>query len=228
MLTVFFSSVLLGFIFNAAPGPILAATIRFGLHGGFRPALSVQLGSLAGDALWAVLGLAGVGALLQIEALRTPLGVAGVLYLLWLAFDAWRDVDRTNADQRDADGISSPSEPVNRAFRSGILLSVTNPQNIAYWAAIGSALGSLGVSEPMPIHYAVFFAGFMASSILWSFICAALVDKLFSRAGRRWISLTTRSCAIAFVVLAVLSARQLWTLDPVPQTNGNELLIQNN
>lgn len=61
-----------------------------GARGGFRPALSVQLGSLAGDALWAVLGLAGVGLLAQAESLRVPVGVAGVLYLLWLAIDSWR------------------------------------------------------------------------------------------------------------------------------------------
>lgn len=212
MLTIFLSAVLLGFIFNAAPGPVLAATIRFGARGGFRPALSVQLGSLTGDALWAILGLAGVGALLQVEALRTPLGVAGVLYLLWLAFDAWRDVDRIRAVE-----IGSPAAATSRAFRSGMLLSVTNPQNIAYWAAIGSALGSLGVGEPRPAHYGVFFVGFMTSSVLWCFICAAGVNKLFGRASSRWIGLTTRSCAIAFIVLAVLSARQLWVPDAAPE-----------
>lgn len=55
------------------------------LRGGFRPALAAQIGSLAGDALWAVLGLAGIGLLLQLEALRVPVGIAGALHLLWLA-----------------------------------------------------------------------------------------------------------------------------------------------
>src|SRR5688572_23098866 len=90
MLTVFVAAFGLGLLFNAAPGPLFAETIRRGISGGFRPALAVQMGSLAGDALWAMFGLAGVGLLLQVDALRAPVGLAGVAYLLWLAWDAWR------------------------------------------------------------------------------------------------------------------------------------------
>ena len=60
MLTLFTAAFLLGLVFNAAPGPVFAETVRRSLRGGFRPALAVQIGSLVGDALWAVLGLAGV------------------------------------------------------------------------------------------------------------------------------------------------------------------------
>src|SRR5216117_528709 len=86
MLTLFAAAFLLGLVFNAAPGPVFAETVRRSLRGGFRPALAVQIGSLVGDALWAVLGLAGVGLLLQLELLRVPIGIAGVAYLLWLAW----------------------------------------------------------------------------------------------------------------------------------------------
>ena len=89
MLALFFAALFLGFIFNAAPGAVFAETIRQGVRGGFKGALAVQIGSLVGDALWAVLGLAGVGLLLQLDFLRLPVGIAGVVYLLWLAWDAW-------------------------------------------------------------------------------------------------------------------------------------------
>ena len=90
MLTFFASAFLLGLIFNAAPGAVFAETVKQGARGGFKPALAVQIGSLVGDALWALLGLTGVGILLQADALRMPVGIAGVAYLLWLAWDAWR------------------------------------------------------------------------------------------------------------------------------------------
>jgi len=170
---------------------------------GFRPALAVQLGSLAGDALWAILGLAGVGVLLQFEVLRIPLGVAGVLYLLWLSYDSWKAANQEIQTQVD------DSESEGRALRSGVLLSITNPQNIAYWAALGSALGAIGVSEPTTSHYAVFFAGFMASSLIWCFLCAALVDRVFRNAHGKWAKLTYQACAIAFLVLALISARNI-------------------
>jgi chemosensory pili system protein ChpE len=185
MLTLFLTAFTLGFVFNAAPGAVFAETIRQGARGGFRPALAVQCGSLAGDALWAVLGLLGVGLLLRLGSLRLPIGIAGAVYLMWLAWDAWRA-----ADHAFAVGTAQHGTRTRRALRSGVLLSITNPQNVAYWAALGSALGAVGVREPTVSDYAVFFAGFMVSSVVWSVVCAALVDRLFRRAGVRWVRLT--------------------------------------
>lgn len=208
---LFLTACFLGFIFNAAPGAVFAETIRQGIRGGFKPALAVQIGSLVGDALWAVLGLAGVGLLLQLDFLRLPIGMAGVLYLLWLAWDAWQEANR-EFSLKSREDSSYPQ----KALQSGVLLSVTNPQNIAYWAALGSAMGAVGITEPTTSHYLVFFAGFMASSVLWSFICAGLVTQIFGKAGVRWARLTYRACAVAFMLLALSSLRNLWTayLDP--------------
>jgi|TARA_R110000796_G_scaffold88164_7_gene189863 chemosensory pili system protein ChpE len=203
MLVLFISAFLLGLIFNAAPGAVFAETVRQGVRGGFRPALDVQVGSLVGDALWAVLGLLGIGLLLQIDWLRWPIGIAGALYLLWLARDSWKSASEEFHVQ--ARGSASRRS----ALRSGALLSLTNPQNIAYWAAMGSALGAVGVTEPTAADYGLFFTGFMLSSILWCFVCAAIVDRVFRKAGMHWARATYRLCAIAFLVLALGSIRDL-------------------
>jgi chemosensory pili system protein ChpE len=208
MLSLFVAAFLLGLLFNAAPGAVFAETVRQGVRGGFRPALSVQLGSLAGDALWAALGLAGVGLLAQAESLRVPVGVAGVLYLLWLAVDSWR---AANAPFGAPAAAAAASE---RALRAGVLLSLTNPQNVAYWAALGSAMGAVGVRDPAAFDYGVFFAGFMASSLVWAFVCAAFVARLFSAASDGWARLTYRACAIAFLLLALSSLRDLTSQAP--------------
>lgn len=207
MTTLFVTAFLLGLVFNAAPGAVFAETVRRGVRGGFRPALDVQVGSLVGDALWAVLGLVGVGLLLQLDALRLPIGAAGVVYLLWLAWDAWGSASREFSVAPSGD--TSPARPAGGALRAGVLLSVTNPQNVAYWAALGSAMGAVGVVDPQPSHYGVFFAGFMASSIVWAFVCAAIVARLFRDATERWARVTYRLCAVAFLALALSSVRNL-------------------
>jgi chemosensory pili system protein ChpE len=203
MTTLFISAFLLGLVFNAAPGAVFAETIRQGARGGFRPALAVQIGSLVGDATWAVLGLVGIGLLLQLEWLRWPVGLAGAAYLLWLAVDSWRA-----ASQEFSVGEAGEVQR-KRALRAGVTLSLTNPQNIAYWAAMGSAMGAVGVQQPTSADYAVFFAGFMVSSVAWAFFCAAVVDRLFKRAGARWARVTYKLCALAFVALALGSVREL-------------------
>jgi chemosensory pili system protein ChpE len=197
----------LGLLLNAAPGPVFAETVRRGVSGGFRAALAVQAGSIVGDAAWAAIGLLSIGLLLQLDSLRLPIGIAGSLYLVWLAIDSWRSARHEFAMRE------SGSPPGHReALTTGLLLSLTNPQHLAYWAAIGSALGSLGLAHPTFAHYATFFGGFLLSSIVWAFVMSALVDRLFKRIGVRWARFTYRACAIALLALALSMARELWML----------------
>ena len=209
MVKVFFAAFGLGLIFNAVPGAVFAQTVRVGARGGFRAALAVQIGSLTGDTLWAILGLAGVGLLLQVPWLRLPVGLAGAVYLGWLALDAW-----ASANKEIDLGRGEPNVGIKAALRSGALISITNPSNVAYWAALGSALGAIGVADPAPRHYAIFFAGFMLSCVLWCFFMAAMVDRVFRRVGARWVRVTYRACAIAFLALAIASVRDLIRSEP--------------
>ena len=206
MLTIFATAFALGLVFNAAPGPVFAATLRQGVRGGFRSALAVQIGSLAGDALWAVVGLAGVGLLVKLESVRALIGVMGAMYLGWLAWESW------HASRHEfLLAAAPPSDDSHQtALGSGILLSLTNPQNVGYWAALGSALGAVGVQDPTILDYALFFAGFMLSSIVWALLFAAIVDRVLGRAGIRWARITYRMCAVVFLALALASLRDLW------------------
>jgi chemosensory pili system protein ChpE/L-lysine exporter family protein LysE/ArgO len=139
-----------------------------------------------------------------------PIGVVGSIYLLWLAVDAWRSREHEFS-------LAAPASIDHReGLVAGLLLSLMNPQHLAYWAAIGSALGSLGVARPTFAHYAVFFAGFLASSVVWAFVMSALVDRLFRRIGARWARLTYRACAVALLALAIAMARELWVARSIP------------
>jgi chemosensory pili system protein ChpE/L-lysine exporter family protein LysE/ArgO len=205
MLSLFATAFLLGLVFNAAPGAVFAETVRQGVRGGFRPALAVQAGSLVGDALWALLGLLGVGMLLQLDFLRLPVGLAGAGYLLLLARDAWLAARQEFSVVADDAGLAA-----RPALRVGVMLSVTNPHNVAYWAALGSAMGAVGIAQPTMHHYGVFFAGFMVSSLVWALFCAAVVARLFRGTTTRWARLTYRLCAVALLALAISSLRDLF------------------
>lgn len=213
-MSILIAAFIFGLVFNAAPGAIFAETVRRGAIGGFRPALAVQVGSLVGDAIWAILGLLGVGLLLQVEILRWPVGLAGAAYLLWLSWDSWKAASVAFGVQQDE------GEQARSALRSGVVLSLTNPQNLAYWAALGSALGALGVADPSESDYVMFFAGFMIASISWAVFCAATIDRLFRQAGQRWVALTYRLCAVMFLLLALNTVRNLFT--DAPSTGAHQ------
>lgn len=201
---LFVAAVGLGLIFNAAPGPVFAETLRRGIHGGYGVAMQVQLGSLVGDATWALLGLMGVGLVLQIDGLRLPLAILGAAYLAWLGRCAWRDSIEAALHR------APPARNAQGAFGSGAMLSLTNPQNVAYWAALGSALGTIGVQTPTLSDYSVFFAGFMVASIAWCFICAWAIDWFHRRATGSWVRWTYRVCALAFFGLAAGTLMDGW------------------
>lgn len=211
ILSLFSMAFLLGMVFNAAPGAVFAETIRRGVTGGYRPALAVQIGSLVGDAAWAILGLAGIGLLLQADILKIPVGIGGSAYLAWLAWDSWRESLASPEAEMPQAGIAANA--ACGALRSGAILALSNPQNVAYWAALGSAFGALGVDNPGQTDYAVFFAGFMASSVLWCFVCAGAVSWLFAGRGTVWRVWTYRLCALAFAWLAAGTAWEAITLN---------------
>tara|TARA_B100001559_G_scaffold117615_1_gene98917 strand:+ start:2125 stop:2736 length:612 start_codon:yes stop_codon:yes gene_type:complete len=193
----FIQAFILGLLFNAAPGVVFTETIKRGINGGFFPALYVQIGSLAGDALWAILGLLGIGLLLNIDILKYPLSIIGIIYLIYLAYDSFI------SSNIKYEKIVVSKSIKNNALKSGIFLSITNPQNIAYWAALGSSFGALGIAEPQTSHYFIFFFGFISSSILWCFVCALAVEKIFKYTNSVIKKYIFRICTIVFLYLAV-------------------------
>ena len=193
----FIQAFILGLLFNAAPGVVFTETIKRGINGGFFPALYVQIGSLAGDALWAILGLLGIGILLNIDILKYPLSIIGIIYLIYLAYDSFI------SSNIKYEKIVVSKSIKNNALKSGIFLSITNPQNIAYWAALGSSFGALGIAETQTSHYFIFFFGFISSSILWCFVCALAVEKIFKYTNSVIKKYIFRICTIVFLYLAV-------------------------
>jgi len=77
MRSLFATSFALGFLLCLLPGAASAEAIRRGVRGGFRSAFVFELGTLIGDALWAVLALAGAAVLVQNRLVRVALSMVG-------------------------------------------------------------------------------------------------------------------------------------------------------
>jgi len=198
----------LGLVFNLTPGAVFAETLRRGLQEGYHAALAVQFGSLVGDATWAILGLAGVGLLLQAPAIRLPVTLASGVYLCWLAWLSLRDAREARREQPPP--VADPRAVTRGALGAGVVLSLTNPQNLAYWSAMGAALGVLGVAAPTVADYGVFFAGFMASSVAAAFISAWFVDAFRRRAGTGWRVAMYLACGLLLGWLGLGLLQEGW------------------
>lgn len=197
MNTLLISSFILAISFCAPPGIITAETIRRGSARGFIPALYVQFGSLVGDTTWAIIALTGLAFLIQNNVAKTILSLIGIGLMIKLAWDAFKDA----SENKGLDGFTSAS--ARGDFASGAFLSLGNPMNIVFWTGLGTTVFAAISGGPQPIHFAVFFTGFLAGAIVWCFIMAGLVSwgKQWMTPGFfRWVNI---ACALVLMYFAL-------------------------
>lgn len=204
MLSTLFAGAAIAISFSAPPGPVTLETIRRGLRGGFRPAFNVQLGSIIGDMAWCLLALMGLAPLVQIDVIRLPLGLVGVALLIYLGAAGVRDAFRQTACS-----VAANEDSRQGAFRSGMAISLANPQAVGYWLSLGGALVASGAVGQTRAHTAGFVAGFLAGTFLWAFLVAVAVrfgKRIFHPMVFRAINF---ACGLAMIIFGVVLASQM-------------------
>jgi threonine/homoserine/homoserine lactone efflux protein len=116
-------------LLNVSPGPDMVFCLGQGLRSGPRAGVAASAGISTGSMVHVTIAGLGLGAV--VAAYPVAFDVArwlGVIYLLWLAFNAFRA------------GLVSPEDvpPVRptRAFRDGMIVNLTNPKVILFVLAL--------------------------------------------------------------------------------------------
>lgn len=118
-------------VIELTPGPNMAylavLSAGEGRRMGFAATLGIALGLLI-IGVGAALGLAALisSSRLLYEALRW----SGVAYLLWLAWDGWRDATETSPARTDGNGI------VATVFMRGLITNLLNPKAAVFYVAV--------------------------------------------------------------------------------------------
>jgi len=197
MTALLVSSFVLAISFCAPPGIITAETVRRGSARGFGPALYVQLGSLVGDTTWAIIALTGLAFLIQNNIAKTILSVIGIILMIKLAWDAFKDA----GSGKEVNASTSASAYGD--FASGAFLSLGNPLNIVFWTGLGTTVFASIAGKPQPIHFIIFFAGFLIGAVVWCFFMAGLVawgKQWMTQNFFRWINLICGTVLVYFAI----------------------------
>jgi threonine/homoserine/homoserine lactone efflux protein len=165
----------LGVAFAAPPGIVTAELIRRGLIGGFWSAMAVNVGSLIGDAVYALLAFGGLAVMISSPRARLGVGVMSGVVLLILARSALK------AKLPEQVGEVSASERRN-AFLSGTALSLTNPFAIVFWIGFGGIALTTGVQNTTG-GLSLFLVAFLGGAAIWGAIVSALAGY-----GQRLVS----------------------------------------
>jgi threonine/homoserine/homoserine lactone efflux protein len=169
-------AVLLALAYRAAPGPVLLEAARRGLNAGFRAALAVELGSLAGDAAWVGVMLVGAAALARAGGFRLAAGGAGGAFLVWVGARA------LSAGCRGRRGVRDHAM-LERAFATGAAISVASPYALPFWLGVSSSLSSRGISHAGACGYVLFSLAFLVTCLVFALAASALISW-----GRRFLN----------------------------------------
>jgi L-lysine exporter family protein LysE/ArgO len=186
-------------------GLVNVAIISLTLSHGFKPGFWLGLGSCFGDLVYAALALAGMAALLQFDAVRWVVWIGGAAILLYLTWKMTREAlvpaaaPAGNEDEgEDVSAADAAAPHLNpwRGFARGVLLAVSSPSAILWFAAVGGALiAKAGATSSSTAP--VFLGGFFAGGLVWTLFICSLASHGRKRAGNGLL----RACHVLSALL---------------------------
>jgi threonine/homoserine/homoserine lactone efflux protein len=161
-----------GLILQISVGPVCIAVLHQGLSQGFRQAWAMAWGAALVDALYIVLSVLGVSALLQIGPARIAIGLAGAGLLVFFGLRYLRAP--TQMARVEASGAS-----LGRSFAYGVGLTLTNPLTILFWVGVlGATMSTHTFDQPGGV---VFFATGCVVATLLFLTAVAMAGHLLER-----------------------------------------------
>ncbi len=117
------------FVIAVSPGPANIANAMVAMEFGKAASFRFSIGLTAGIALWGLVAVTGLGAVLQGSVyVLSVLKVIGGMYLLWLAWNSARSA-------LAPEPATLPLEGRRSYVRNGFLLNVSNPKTVVAWMA---------------------------------------------------------------------------------------------
>ncbi|MFC4160440.1 LysE family translocator [Chitinimonas lacunae] len=188
------------FFISGTPGPNMLLAMTHGIHYGFSRSTVSMVGLLAGLGVILSISLGGLGAvLLASEHAFTLLKYLGAAYLIYLGIKTWRSQD----GGLSAEGAAPPAPRNWQLFRTGLLISLSNPKAILFGVAFFPQF--IDASRPLAPQIVLLLLSFLLVETGWMCIYARSGAQLagWLRQGRRmcWFN---RAAGSAFVGVGVL------------------------
>jgi len=160
-----FGAFIVGLSGAMSPGPVMAATVTESLRRGARAGPQIVAGhALLEMALVAAI-LVGFDRWLRLESLRTMLWIIGGTILLWMATRMAMDL-RAGRVLTAPHGHPTPPPSSVHPVVLGVVLSLSNPYWILWWATIGLAMLTPAIEWGWPAVASV-YAGHISADLAW-------------------------------------------------------------
>ena len=156
------------------PGPNVALIVANSLRFGLRMGAVTVLGTTFGVALQLVAVVAGLAVIVELTAAAlTWIRWAGVVYLVWLGINTWR--------QPAADLAAVVPAPT--VFWRGCLVAAINPKTMLFNAAFLPQFASSGAAGELALVAGIFLAVLLLGDLVWA-LFASSARPLLQRSSR--------------------------------------------
>lgn len=203
---LWFVFVLAAVALSLTPGPNGLLCLDHGVRYGLARTVFTALGAVAGMSLLIGASLAGLGAVMQTsELLFTVVKWAGAAYLVWLGIRLWRAPGFSAAA---VDTAAAAVRPISRrrAFVQGLLVAVSNPKALIFFATFLPQFMQPGQS--LWLQFVIFAGTYGAIEFAYEVVLAGAAGRLAPWL-ERWGRVFNRITGGAFVgVGAMVAATQ--------------------
>lgn len=172
---------IVGFSGALMPGPLTAMTVTESARRGFRAGPLLTLGHAIAEAAIIVALALGLSQFFKQPLVSGLIASIGGLFLVWMGIDIVRAVAQGRMTLGGGKQDAAPSAAINDV-RMGILVSISNPYWILWWATVGAAYVVLALGYGV-VGLVVLFIGHIMSDLSWNSLLAFAVSS-----GRRIIS----------------------------------------
>ena len=123
----------------ASPGPAFLLVLRNSMADGRRAGILTGLGLSVIATVWTSAALLGLAALFDLLPwLYGAMKLGGAIYLLYLAWSMWRGASQP---------LETGTKPSHkRAFRSGVIVNISNPKSVLFAGAVIVVIFPSGLS----------------------------------------------------------------------------------
>jgi threonine/homoserine/homoserine lactone efflux protein len=182
----------------ATPGTGVLFTVAAGLSRGARASIVAAIGCTLGVVPHMVAAIAGLAALLNASAVAfQTLKYAGVAYLLYLAWQTWRDPTPLEVDQQAA------PQSVWQVIRTAVLINLLNPKlTIFFFAFLPQFVhpGEQGATRHLVGLRLVFMVVTFVVFAIYGYFAAGM--RRFVLGRPRVVAWVRRTFAASYVLLA--------------------------
>jgi amino acid exporter len=184
---------------SVIPGPCGLAVISAARYHGGRRAVATAFGAALGDAVYASLGVGGVGQVLAECSAALPIldAISGVMLIAYGVHTLRRRPPAVATSEPSRSGRAWIGLPV------GLCLSLSNPAVLVTWVVLlGSALHGASVGSQVAA-----IAGITAGTAAWFSSVAVITHRGARSSGRAIARITRVVCGLMIAYGGVLLAR---------------------